>query len=291
MNSVPFFQRSWVCTAWMKNSVLPSSRPGPRRGLVPPVTASTPKRKTPRSGCSNLPRGKSEPFSLSRDGHVVGTDGFVVPATFEEFVVRFPNHVRNFVRRHMPHRQEQDIRERESDLLCFLMVLPERSIYRRRGMNGRANGCIDRVMAFNPVRSHGASKARFLAFVNCVLRNRFISLEESARHDPVTNLTTLHLVEEEEGGERIEAHGQISFDHLAQIMSGQGDADPCGPFHVVEVSGFLYFVALYNPELLSVVQHLLNSARITEAQKCSGLSHRDFTRACPPSFCCVFVLG
>jgi hypothetical protein len=42
---------------------------------------------------------KCDPFSV-RDGRFVGHDGFVVPKDFDEFHERFPDYVRNWVRRH-----------------------------------------------------------------------------------------------------------------------------------------------------------------------------------------------
>jgi hypothetical protein len=161
------------------------------------------------------PNVDAEHFSLSPDGHIIGKDGFVVPADFQEFVARFSDHVWRFVRRHMPQRMTEDIQDRERELLCFLMALPAASIFRRLGVNGRTSGCTDRIMTFNPERCHGASIAQFLSFINRILRNHFISLEKKEHHEPLRSYCRIPLIDDEDWHPAAKVANGISVDQLA----------------------------------------------------------------------------
>lgn len=140
----------------------------------------------------------ADPHAKTSDGHIVSHDGFIVPRNFSEFFSRFPKHVRGFVRRHMIGKPPQDVEDRESDLLCFLMSLPETSKYRKPKRKGSPAACSDRIMTFDPDRSFGATQARFLSYINRILFNRFLSLESKRQHEPVTRSGTLRLISDEE---------------------------------------------------------------------------------------------
>jgi hypothetical protein len=106
---------------------------------------------TTRSLSDRAPR--LESFTISPDGHYVGQDGFLVPKNFEEFFERDPLWVRHWLTKRMRGRAERDaILDLAQDLLLYLCSLPEKSKFRRKGRNGRADGCTDVIQCFDPVR-------------------------------------------------------------------------------------------------------------------------------------------
>src|ERR1019366_3562415 len=116
----------------------------------------------------NLPR-QSDPFTI-RDGRFVGHDGFVVPKDFDEFHERFPQYVRNWVRRHADaSAQKEDLEDWAQDLLIQLQHLPPTSKHRVAGKK-------DIVQTFDPHKHYGANQARFQNYINLCLANKFRSL-------------------------------------------------------------------------------------------------------------------
>jgi hypothetical protein len=72
----------------------------------------------------------SDPITVV-DGRYVGHDGFVVPRDFDEFYERFPQHVRNWVGRHVDRSTpKQDVEDWTQDLLIHLHCLPPNSKHR-----------------------------------------------------------------------------------------------------------------------------------------------------------------
>ena len=107
--------------------------------------------------------------------HVIGADGFVVPLSSNEFFVRYPDYVRSVVyqqvhRRLGWSRLSVDIYEDIiSEIHVFLSTLsPKRA--------GYSSGKRDMVQLFDPLRSHGAEKGKFFAFMNQVIISRFGTL-------------------------------------------------------------------------------------------------------------------
>jgi hypothetical protein len=77
----------------------------------------------------------------------------------------------------------------ESELLIYLMTLPQHSKYREAGLT-------DRVQTFDPARSYGASRARWLNWPNSLLHNRLCRLmcqltPPSVDLDAITELACL----------------------------------------------------------------------------------------------------
>lgn len=76
---------------------------------------------------------KSDPFTVV-DGRYIGHDGFVVPKDFGEFYEGFPQHVRNWVGRHVDRSTpKQDVEDWTQDLLIHLHRLPANSEHREAG--------------------------------------------------------------------------------------------------------------------------------------------------------------
>jgi hypothetical protein len=112
--------------------------------------------------------GKRDLYTVSKDGHFVGDDGFVVPRSFEEFFERHPRYVRGRVRLRWPNVSSAEREDRENELLIFLMTLPEKSKFRAPGYNGLPQGCRDRIQTFSPDHAYGASKPRFFNYVKSI---------------------------------------------------------------------------------------------------------------------------
>jgi hypothetical protein len=108
----------------------------------------------------------------------VGKDGFVVPKDFGEFFERDPLRVRRWVTKRLHRRCGQDtILDVDQDLLLYPCTLSPDSRFRRKGANGRPDGCTDVIQCFDPVRHYGATAGRFHNFHQSLPR-------KPAEHDP-----------------------------------------------------------------------------------------------------------
>ena len=95
-----------------------------------------------------------DPFDYV-DGHYVGHDGFVVPNDFPEFYERFPEYIRQWVKRHADKcSSKEDIDDWTQDLCAHMSSLPATSKCRNAGMK-------DVIQTFDPIRHHGANLPRF----------------------------------------------------------------------------------------------------------------------------------
>ncbi len=246
---------------------LESCRPLPSTSETAPLEPST----------NDAPVPVVDAYTISPDGHFVGVDGYVVPASYGEFLERHPLHIRNFVRRHMAKSSRDDQQDREQELHLYLMTLPEVTIYRAPGYNGRPEGCSDRVQTFHPERSYGASKPRFLNFINYLLIHAFISLAKKAHNNPVVRTNNLIIVT---GALADATFVDDEYLHYAipSISARSQVLQDAVENHVVldEVQAY---VETHNPELASVFQVLLSCDTYIEAQQTLGLSDQLFTRA------------
>lgn len=128
----------------------------------------------------------AESFSVTADGCYVGEDGFHVPKDFREFFERDPLQVRRWLRRRLAGRLAEDtILDLEQDLLLYLCSLSPESRFRRKGTNGRPDGCEDVIQCFDPVRHFGATAARFHHFINLCLAKRLSSILAKQRRNPL----------------------------------------------------------------------------------------------------------
>ena len=129
---------------------------------------------------------ESDPFTIT-DGRFIGHDGFVVPKDFDEFHERFPQYVRNWVRRHADaFAQKEDLEDWAQDLLIQLQHLPPTSKHRVAGKK-------DIVQTFDPHKHYGANQARFQNYINLCLANKFRSLHSKRMKDALSNPRNLSL--------------------------------------------------------------------------------------------------
>lgn len=219
-----------------------------------------------------------EPYSVSADGHYIGEDGFVVPRSYAEFREQFPTHVRNFVDRHMFGYSQADCEDCTSELDIYLMTMPRVSKFREAGCNGFPDGCADRIQMFDPEKANGASKARFLSFINRLLTNCFISLRKQQYNNPVGRNSTLAITLQDDAN----GPGIISNEFLHLLSSSayrQGQEVQRQMERHAEVSRIRSFVGRHNPELLPVLDALAITETFIEAQKMLGMNDQLFTRA------------
>jgi hypothetical protein len=144
-----------------------------------------------------------DPFTVI-DGHYVGHDGFVVPKNFDEFYERFPQYVRQWVRKHADRfAQPEDLEDWTQDLLIHLNSLPPTSKHWAAGKK-------DVVQTFDPRKHHGANSARFFNYINLCLANKFRSMHSARMNNPISRAGNVSL-----GG------------HFDESDSGQVDDEFC----------------------------------------------------------------
>jgi len=200
-----------------------------------------------------MPTERSDPFTISEDGHIVGHDGFVIPKDFAEFYAWFPQYVRNFVRWNpAPFADRED---REQQLLMHLMTLPEDSKFRQAG-------CRDRIEAFRP-DACGASEKRFFWYIDHCLRNHYYSQWRRVAANPVRRPG-------EPFDERY-VYSQVSrWFSASRIPSAEQTAI---------VAEFLTFVEEHNPELIPVLNTISQTETFIDAQRTLGMTEKLFQRA------------
>jgi hypothetical protein len=220
----------------------------------------------------------SDSNSFQSDNETVVSESFVIPKNFAEFYERYPYHVRNFVRRHLFKGSLEERQDRESELLCFLLTLPELSKYRNSGMNGNPSGCTDRIMTFDPARSYGASAARFFSYVNLILLNRFISQQKKIGKNPVNRKNNYRILGNDEGSS---APGSITEDNLVRLSRRTRNLTELECDRVVDqahLSCFLNFVQKHNPELMNVLKAMFRCSAFLDAQQELKMDKRFFGR-------------
>src|SRR5208283_1008003 len=138
---------------------------------------------------------KPDPFRI-RDGHYIGSDGFVVPKDFEEFYQRYPDYVRKWVSKHADtSASKEDVEDWTQDLLIHLYCLPPTSKYREAGNK-------DIVETFDPVKHYGANQARFRNYINLCLANKFRTMHSKRMKDALCRPANLSLGAQMEREER-----------------------------------------------------------------------------------------
>ena len=228
-----------------------------------------------------------ESFTVSEDGHYVGTDGFLVPRDFGEFFERDPFWVCRWVTKRVGRRFGRDgVFDLEQELLLYLCALPSKSRFREEGANGRSMGCADIIQCFDPVRHYGATAARFHNFLNLCLRNRLSTILMKRRREPLCDPRNLSLQNFEVPPENAEtpiAPSEIDEAYLLRHSNGFAAAvrrreraeNPILRRYVGEVEEF---AARENPQLLTAIQAIQRTRTLREAERSSGMTSREFRR-------------
>lgn len=214
----------------------------------------------------------------------MGEDGFVVPKDFGEFFKRDPMRVRRWVTRRLHRRLGQDsILDLEQDLLLYLCALPPDSRFRKKGANGRPEGCTDVIQCFDPVRHYGATAGRFHNFINLCLANRLSTILAGQRRNPICDPRNLSIANGQESEGSPELVGEVGEPYL--LRNSGTFARECrrrthaeNPVLKTYVREFEQFVLQREPKLLAIVHAIERTATLCDAEKSIGMAKRDFRR-------------
>jgi|GEM_PF-1360395 hypothetical protein len=237
-----------------------------------------------------MPHGRAvgpERFTVSPDGHYVGQDGFILPKDFGEFFERDPLRVRRWVTKRVRRGVGRDaILDLEQDLLLYLCRLPPESGFRRKGANGRPDGCADVIQCFNPGRHFGATAGRFHKFINVCLANRLNTILSRQRLNPICDPRSLSIAAFEisqENASRPESAGRIDeaflLKHSGTFASeSRRRALVENPVLKTYIREFEQFVVRTEPKLLDAVHAIQRTGTLRDAEKSMGMGNREFRR-------------
>lgn len=206
------------------------------------------------------------------DGHFVGSDGFVVPKNFAEFVEKFPNYTYKWVRNNLKPplvRSKDDVLDWASQLNEHLMTISPAK---------RRVGKTDVIQCFNPVAASGATKAKFLYFVDVCLKRRAVSILRHQTRDALQDNTrfianvslqeTYDFADAFPEGEGSKAYNVVE---LAVIPGAAADKKAF-------VDEFKQFVAEHDPYILTIMELIANSDTYSEIIRRPDYSEHKFAK-------------
>lgn len=204
-------------------------------------------------------------------GQYVGHDGFVVPRDFDEFYERFPQHVRNWVGRHVDRSTpKQDVEDWTQDLLIHLHCLPPNSKHREAGKQ-------DVVETFDPHKHYGASSARFFSYINGCLGNKFSTMRSARMKNPICRSGNVSLgghTDDGDSGHVDDEFCHAHSEHLrgrCQRQERQHDARQA-------VAEFSEFVKREDSSVLPAMDAIAATATAGGAAEWLGTTRIDFSR-------------
>lgn len=215
---------------------------------------------------------QSEPFTI-RDSRYVGQDGFVVPKDFSEFHGRFPQYVRNWVRRHVDGSAgPEDLKDWTQDLLLHLASLPPTSKYRKIGKT-------DVVQTFDPSRHYGASQPRFQNYINLCLSNKFRTMHVARLKNPLCHPGNLCLSEHDDGEVWGHASDEYCHSHSEQLRNSRQILEKRqeARFAILE---FAQFVHRMDSDSLPALDAMYASASQAEACALLHMTEYRFLLSC-----------
>lgn len=222
---------------------------------------------------------KSEPYTISADGHYVGSDGFVVPKNFTEFFEREPMSVRRFLMKKL-HRQMVDevILDMEQDLFLHLHYLPEKSKHRLEGKT-------DIIQCFDPEKQHGASAKRFHNYLALCMSNRVYAILHRQKKNPVYHKTNLSIMAGSRGNvdkqTLLNATGEISEEalHNNSVMANQlYKDDENARFRKLYIREFKAYVEKSAPEILPLIEAISEATSFKDARQLMGVNPKVFDK-------------
>jgi hypothetical protein len=217
-----------------------------------------------------------------RTGHHVGDDGFRVPKDFLEFYERYPNYIRNWVKKRLARFVvDEDVEDWTQDLIIHMKYLPQTSKHRKPGANDRINGCTDVIETFNPVSQYGASERRFRSYVNMCLTNKFNTVYSKRNKNPICrqgNVTIVTNVDpSHENGEYDvvdDAYCHVHSDYLSNATARTAQQYE----NYLLANEFRRYVEAKEPELAPVVDAIQQASSQHEAASSLGISETLFAR-------------
>jgi hypothetical protein len=211
-----------------------------------------------------------DPFTIV-DGHYVGHDGYVVPKNFDEFHERFPQYVRQWVRKYA-HKlaQPEDLEDWAQDLLTHLRNLPATSKHRKAGKQ-------DVVQTFDPRKHHGANSARFFNYINLCLANKFRSMQSARMKNPICRAGNVSLggrFDESDYGQVGDEFCHAHSEHLrrrCQREERQRDA-------IHALAEFVEFLRREDASVLPVMGAIAATTTPAAAAELLGIAKPEFRR-------------
>lgn len=213
---------------------------------------------------------KTDPFSIV-DGRYVGHDGFVVPKDFGEFHERFPEYVRNWVRRQVDRSTpKEDVEDWTQDLLIQMLSLPAMSKYRKAGKQ-------DIVQTFDPRKHFGANSARFFNYINLCLRNKFSTMHSARMKNPICRAGNVSLGGHSDDSDPAQVDDEFCHahsEHLRRRCQRQDRRE-----HARQaMSEFSEFVKREDSSVLPAMEAIAATATLGTAAELLGTTRTDFFR-------------
>lgn len=194
----------------------------------------------------------SDPFTI-RNGQYIGHDGFVVPKNFDEFYERFPQYVRNWVRRHAdPSAQKEDLEDWTQDLLIHLRHLPSTSKHRDSGKE-------DIIQTFDPRKHYGANQARFQSYLNLCLANKFRSMHSRRMKDALSQPGNLTLDTPSDRSDHSSVDDEFCHAHSHRLQEATNASEKRDENRAF-ITEFLDFIRREDPKLTLAIE-VLSMAR------------------------------
>lgn len=227
-----------------------------------------------------------EPFD-GVDGHFVGSDGFVVPRNFSEFLETSPDYVTKWVSRKLKlRRDDPDVQDWTQTLLMHLCQLPtgrevvDEDTDEVKIVGGKFSqlGFCDVISVFNPWAHFGASAKRFYNYINRCLTNKFLSLTTKAMKDATSHKAILPDNDDSDdsttGYTRDYMLMERSSVYNEEVSRGVGLT-----FQQIFVQQFRSFLERKNPELLKLADAIMYKDKIEEILLELDIDHNEFLRS------------
>ncbi len=212
---------------------------------------------------------KPDPFTVV-DGRYVGHDGFIMPKNFDEFHQRFPEYVRNWVRRHVDRSTpREDVEDWTQDLLIQMLCLPATSKHREAGKQ-------DIVQTFDPCKHYGANSARFFNYINLCLRNKFSTMRSARMKNPICRAGNVSLGGHADESDSGQVDDEFCHAHSAylrgrcQRQERQRDARQA-------VAEFSEFVKRKDSSVMPAMEAIAATATPCRAAELLGTTREDFS--------------
>jgi hypothetical protein len=213
---------------------------------------------------------RSDPFRI-RDGHYLGSDGFVVPSDFEEFYERFPDYVRKWVSKHAERSApREDLEDWTHDLLIHLSCLPPTSKHRQAGKN-------DILQTFDPMKHYGANEARFRNYINLCLANKFRTMHSKRMKDAMCCPENLTFDEQTQGEDLRSVDDGYCHSHSTHLRM-VAEASEKQSHNRAFLQEFVDFVRREDPLVLPMFEALPATGTVGDAVDWLGITESEFGR-------------
>jgi hypothetical protein len=213
---------------------------------------------------------KPDPFTIA-DGHYVGHDGFVVPKNFDEFHERFPQYVRNWVKRHVDRSApKEDVEDWTQDLTVHLKYLPATSKHREAGKE-------DIVQTFDPHKHHGANQARFQSYINLCLGNKFRTIHSARMKNPLCRSGNVSLTTHTEYADRDQGGDEYCHSN-SQFLRRRCEREEKQQHDKQLITEFVNFVQSEDSSVLTAMGAIAAVGNSKAAAELLGTTNTEFCR-------------